>query len=55
MQQVNLFKDYTLDEVLEAFNRIECFIHVSFGMTIGEILQKQETLYEQLNLKIPPR
>ena len=55
MEQVNLFKDYTLDEVLEAFNRIECFIHPSFGMTIGEILQKQETLYEQLNLKIPPR
>ncbi len=55
MEQANLFKDYTLDEVLEAFNRVECFIHPSFGMTIGEILQKQETLYEQLNLKIPPR
>ena len=55
MEQANLFKDYTLDEVLEAFNRVEYFIHPSFGMTIGEILQKQEKLYEQLNLKIPPR
>ena len=55
MKQANLFKDYTLDEVLEAFNRVEYFIHPSFGMTIGEILQKQEKLYEQLNLKIPPR
>ena len=55
MKQANLFKDYTLDEVLEAFNRVEYFIHPSFGMTIGEILQKQEKLYEQLNLKISPR
>ncbi|WP_446423265.1 IS1634 family transposase [Fundicoccus ignavus] len=55
MEQANLFKDYTLDEVLEAFNRVEYFIHPSFGMTIGEILQKQEKLYEQLNLKISPR
>lgn len=55
MEQANLFKDYTLDDVLEAFNRVECFIHPSFGMTIGEILQKQETLYEQLNLNTPPR
>lgn len=55
MEQANLFKDYTLDEVLEAFNRVEYFIHPSFGMTIGKILQKPEKLYEQLNLKIPPR
>ncbi|MRI81174.1 hypothetical protein GIY11_04005 [Aerococcaceae bacterium DSM 109653] len=53
MEQANLFKDYTLDEVLEAFNRVEYFIHPSFGMTIGEILQKPEKLYEQLNLKNP--
>lgn len=55
MESANLFKEYTLDEVLEVFNRIECFIHRSFGMTICEILQKQETLYEQLNLNIPSR
>ena len=27
MKQANLFKDYTLDDVLEAFNRVECFVH----------------------------
>lgn len=54
-EQVDLFKEHTLDEVLEAFNRIECFVHLSFGMTIKEILQKQEVLIESLNIKIPPR
>ena len=51
MEQAGVFKEQTLDEVLEAFNRIECFVHPSFGMTIGEILQKQETLFESLNTK----
>lgn len=55
MEQANLFKEHTLDEVLEAFNRIECFVHPSFGMTIGEILQKQEIIFESLRIKIPPR
>ncbi|MGX7104706.1 IS1634 family transposase, partial [Globicatella sanguinis] len=55
MEQANLFKEHTLDEVLEAFNRIECFVHPSFGMTIGEILHKQEVLFESLRIKIPPR
>lgn len=55
MEQAELFKAYTLEEVLDSFNRIECFIHPSFGTTMGEILSKQEDLYNQLNLKIPTR
>lgn len=55
MEQANLFKAHTLDEMLESFNRIECFAHPSFGLTIGEILQKQEVLFESLRIKIPPR
>lgn len=55
MEQADLFKDYSMDEVLDAFNRIECFYHPSFGMTLGEILQKQENLFERLHIKIPPR
>ena len=27
MKQANLFKDDTLDDVLEDFNRVECFVH----------------------------
>ena len=54
MEKADLFKDYTLDEVLEDLNRIECFLHPSFGMTVGEILQKQETLFKLLSIKIPP-
>lgn len=55
VEQADLFKEHTLDEVLEAFNRIECFVRPSFGMTIAEVLQKQEVLFESLNIKIPPR
>ena len=55
MEQADLFKEQTLGEVLETFNRIECFMHPWFAMTIGEILQKQEVLFESLKIKIPPR
>lgn len=55
MEQADLFKDYSIDEVLDAFNRIECFYHPSFGMTLGEILQKQTDLFDQLKIKIPSR
>lgn len=55
MEQADLFKEYRLDEVLDTFNRIECFYHPSFGMTLGEILQKQENLFDRLQINIPPR
>lgn len=54
MEHADLFKVHTLDEVLEAFNRIECF-DPSFGIIIGKILQKQEVLFESLNIKKPSR
>lgn len=55
MEQADLFKTYTMDELLETLNRIECFEHASFGMTLGEILQKQTDLFNQLHIKIPAR
>lgn len=36
MAQVDLFKEYSLDDILEAFNRIEYFEHPSFAMTLRE-------------------
>lgn len=44
IEQANLFKDYKLDEVLKAFNHVECFIHSSFSMIIGEILLKTRSV-----------
>lgn len=55
MEQADLFKTYTMDELLETLNRIECFEHASLGMTLGEILQKQANLFNQLHIKIPAR
>lgn len=53
MQDQNLFKDYTLQGVLDKLDVIECFEHPSQELRIGEILEKQKQLYLDLGVNPP--
>ena len=45
MQAENLFKDYTLQGVLDKLDVIECFEDPGQELRIDEILEKQKDLY----------
>lgn len=53
MQDAELFKDYTLQEVLDELDVIECFEIPGQRMQIGEITRKQIYLYTKLNVTPP--
>jgi hypothetical protein len=52
MQGKELFGKYTMQEVLDQFDVIECFEHPGRKLHIGEITKKQEKLYQKF--EIPP-
>ena len=52
MQDNNLFKDYTLQQVLDKLDVIECFENPGDKLRVGEVLSKQSQLY--LNLGVNP-
>jgi len=54
MQENNLFKKYTLHEVLDELDLVECFEAPGRRLQIGEITKKQEELYAQLAVAPPP-
>lgn len=53
MQTGNLFKDYTLQELLDKLDVIECFEHPGSRLRLGEILEKQKELYSLLGVEPP--
>lgn len=53
MQENELFKNYTMQEVLDEFDIIECFEVPRQQLQIGEIIKRQEKLYTQLGV-MPP-
>ncbi len=52
MQDNNLFKDYTLQQVLDKLDVIECFENPRDKLRVGEVLSKQNQLY--LDLGVTP-
>jgi hypothetical protein len=42
MQDRNLFKDYTLQGVLDKLNVIECFENPGQALRVGELFEKQK-------------
>lgn len=54
MQEHNLFKRYTLHEVLDELDVIECFEVPGRHHQIGEITKRQMELYHQLGVTPPP-
>jgi transposase len=52
MQINGLFKQYTLQGLLDKLDVIECFEHPGHKLRVGEVLQKQKKIYESLG--VPP-
>ncbi len=50
MQENKLFKNYTLQEVLDEFDVIECFEIPGQQLQVGEMTKKQEGLYLELGV-----
>lgn len=53
MQDNNLFKDYTMQELLDEFDIIECFEIPGQKIQIGEITNRQKDLYAQMGIVAP--
>ena len=53
MQESNLFKNYTMQEVLDEFDIIECFEVPGQQLQIGEITKRQMGLYSKLGVTPP--
>ena len=53
MQMKALFKNYTLQGVLDKLDIIECFEHPGQKLRCGEILEKQRQLYTDLGIEPP--
>jgi hypothetical protein len=52
MQDANLFKNYTMQEVLDDLDVIECFEQKGLQLRASEITKKQSDLFEALG--VPP-
>lgn len=53
MQDTNLFKNYTLQGVLDKLDVIECFEAPGQKLRVGELLEGQKELYQNLGIDPP--
>jgi transposase len=53
MQEKNLFKKYTMHELLDELDVIECFENPGRDPRMGEVTKRQASLYEALGV-VPP-
>jgi len=53
MQDNDLFKDYTMQQVLDKLDVIECFENPGDKLRVGEVLSKQHQLYLDLGVNPP--
>ena len=53
MQEAGLFRNYTLQTLLDKLDVIECFENPGYDLRIGEVLTKQKQIYEALGIAPP--
>ena len=53
MQDKNLFKRYTQQELLDEFDIIECFEYQGRELRVGEVTKRQTELYEAMDITSP--
>ena len=53
MKESKLYDKYTMSQLLDKLDVIECFENPGSSLRIGEILTKQQEIYEALNVSIP--
>ncbi|MBR1443998.1 MAG: transposase, partial [Firmicutes bacterium] len=50
MQEKGLFANYTIRKLLDELDVIECYESPDNALTVGEVLKKQEQLYNDLDV-----
>ena len=53
MQDEKLFKDYTMQEIIDKFDLIECFERPGCDLRMGEMTEKQKILYSRMGVNPP--
>lgn len=53
MQEQGLYKDYSMDQLLDKLDLIECFSSPGRKLRIGEVLEKQKDIYVRLGVEPP--
>ena len=53
MQDKKLVKDYTIVELLDKLDLIECFERQGQKLQLGEILEKQQKIFQSLDITTP--
>jgi transposase len=53
MGEKNLFKQYTLQGLLDEVDLIECFAQPGKALTVGEVLQKQRQIFKDMDVSAP--
>jgi transposase len=53
MQDTHLYKDYTMAGLLDKLDVIECFIRPGKKIQVGEVLDKQRSIYAKLGIDPP--
>ena len=48
-----LFKDYTIQSLLDKLDVIECFENPGHDLRIGEVLKKQKLIYDAMGVETP--
>ena len=53
MKETNLYKSYTMQQLLDKLDVLECFEDENRKLRIGELLNKQAEIYESLGVALP--
>ena len=53
MKESDLYKSYTLHQLLDKLDVIECFENAGHSLRIGELLDKQTEIYDALSIEVP--
>lgn len=53
MKEANLYKKYTMQQLLDTLDVIECFEDKNLALRVGELLKKQVAIYEALGVAPP--
>ena len=53
MQKKKLFKTYTISQLLDKLDLIECFNYPDRKLQVGEVLEKQKQIYLDMEVKPP--
>lgn len=53
MSEQHLYKSYTMQELLDDLDVIECFEQPGYALRVGEITKKPEGLYKGLGIRPP--